>query len=595
MRGKRGVVMLGAWLLAAGPEPAAALPDLVPEIFDVTVGVSNVDAADVAEGCAGGTTNRRLVRFGLRTRNVGNTDLFFGDPQCPNCFDNPGDQCGNSLFHCGPAHGHPHFESFSDADILDSNGVVVAQGHKAGFCLIDVECAAPRFQSCNFQGISAGCNDVYGSGLPCQYVDITDVNLPPATYRLRVRLDPDGVITETSEGNNAVEVPLQLGGPAPGCPPAHPSSDVPKTIADLGTASSTLSVPVNVQIGRVRIVGLRGVHTYVGDLEIHLRSPAGTDAIVMNRVCGAAANFDLALDDLGGSPIACPPTDGQPHVPSTALSAFAGESSAGTWTLSVFDRAAQDEGRLDGWGLEICGATGPCAGGPATSCLDEFLCYSTRTPLGLPRFTPVPDVSLAGPFENASVDVSEPEQLCTPADKDGIGMVDAVTHLTGYRMRQGTRHVRQLGVRVATELGVISVDTLRPDLLLAPTHKGLTAPPSFPDPAQHDVDHYRCYRVRRTPGTDVFPRTPARVVDQFTDPIRTLSLSKPRHLCLPVAKDGGGVEQPGIGLLCYSARPAPGEHPHDPQPGLYVANQFGQQRAATMRERELCLPATLVP
>src|SRR5262249_10855899 len=154
--------------------------------------------------------------------------------------------------------------------------------------------------------------------------------------------------------NNTTEVPIQVGsGPPPTCP-VYTSTDVPKSLPDLGSATSSLAVPTTGPLSRVRIVDLHGTHTYVSDLEFHLRSPAGTDVNVMNRVCGSFDNFFLDLSDLASTAITCPPTDQAVHRPSNPLSPFIGEESSGTWHLDVFDRAAQDVGTLDGWGLEIC-------------------------------------------------------------------------------------------------------------------------------------------------------------------------------------------------------------------------------------------------
>ena len=82
-------------------------------------------------------------------------------------------------------------------------------GHKQGFCLRDTNCASPRY-TCTDQGISAGCYDVYGANLGCQYLDVTGV--PPGTYTLRVRMDPFARIPELSETNNVATVPVTLAG-----------------------------------------------------------------------------------------------------------------------------------------------------------------------------------------------------------------------------------------------------------------------------------------------------------------------------------------------------------------------------------------------
>ena len=77
-------------------------------------------------------------------------------------------------------HFHPHFNAYSNfyyGDFL---------GYKAGFCIQTtdrdvnsryVSSTTPYF-TCNFQGVSAGWSDNYNIGIPCEWVDITDV---PAT------------------------------------------------------------------------------------------------------------------------------------------------------------------------------------------------------------------------------------------------------------------------------------------------------------------------------------------------------------------------------------------------------------------------------
>jgi hypothetical protein len=75
----------------------------------------------------------------------------------------------------------------------------------------------PRFH-CNFQGIQRGWSDIYGAGLDCQWVDVTDV--PPGDYMLRIEINPDRVIVEGDYGNNVATVPVRIGEPNPleACP-----------------------------------------------------------------------------------------------------------------------------------------------------------------------------------------------------------------------------------------------------------------------------------------------------------------------------------------------------------------------------------------
>jgi hypothetical protein len=187
---------------AAVVDPAAPLPDLMlieqrtaddlyfeERIFDA-------DSCAIVEGCVGGPGLRRLLRFGVSTANVGNVDFLMGDPR-----EN------QDLFQFSPCHGHFHFNGYADYALVDAAGRVAAPGHKQAFCLLDSGRYLddpdvrqfPRYQ-CDFQGISRGWYDSYGSGLDCQWIDVTDV--PPGDYDLQVRVNPDRNVRELDYTNN---------------------------------------------------------------------------------------------------------------------------------------------------------------------------------------------------------------------------------------------------------------------------------------------------------------------------------------------------------------------------------------------------------
>jgi len=204
--------------LASGAGPARAgapLPDLTTSVADVEVERdANVTPGDVAEGCASATTGVDLLRFSTFSHNEGAADLLLGDPMCPNCATMPGASCGNPAFHCSPAggHGHGHYTNYATYELLDAEQNVVAVGGKLGFCLLDTFCeggAVPRFDSCDFQGLSAGCTDEYAYTLGCQYIEVT--GLPDGAYTLRVTVDPLDEIAESDESNNAALEPVSLG------------------------------------------------------------------------------------------------------------------------------------------------------------------------------------------------------------------------------------------------------------------------------------------------------------------------------------------------------------------------------------------------
>jgi subtilisin-like proprotein convertase family protein len=139
------------------------------------------------------------------------------------------------------------------------------------------------------------------------------------------------------------------------------SGDVPKAIpegaATSGTTSSILAIAAadGGTIVDVNVLDLSGTHTYMGDLDFFLASPAATTVQLREQACDLDDNFDIAYDDQAapGAP-PCPPTDGGTYQPESPLAAFNGEESSGTWTLSVVDNFADDTGQLDSWSLEIC-------------------------------------------------------------------------------------------------------------------------------------------------------------------------------------------------------------------------------------------------
>lgn len=220
MRTTRTLALAALASLAAGaaaPRVAlagASLPDLTASVDDVFVERdTSVVPGDVAEGCASTATGVDLLRFSTLTHNEGAADFEIGDPMCPDCDLNPGAVCGNTSFHCSPAdgHGHGHYTNYAVYDLLDASEQVVATGGKLGFCLIDSFCdnGTPTFGSCGFQGLSAGCTDVYDVSLGCQYIEVT--GLPDGAYTLRITVDPLGEIPESNEANNAAFLDVVLG------------------------------------------------------------------------------------------------------------------------------------------------------------------------------------------------------------------------------------------------------------------------------------------------------------------------------------------------------------------------------------------------
>lgn len=130
------------------------------------------------------------------------------------------------------------------------------------------------------------------------------------------------------------------------------------------TASSTISISDNGIISDVNVVNIKGEYDAVPDLEMTLRSPAGTEVLLFGDICGNTSIYHVGLDDENPIPIGtnCPPTNGVAYNPFEPLSTFDGENTQGTWELKIKILTNQSAGGfLDNWGLEFCASFEPNA------------------------------------------------------------------------------------------------------------------------------------------------------------------------------------------------------------------------------------------
>jgi hypothetical protein len=166
--------------------------------------VETNDACLIDEGCVSGLGQRRVVRFGSRTGNVGTADLRLGRAEA-----------GNPYWTYDTCHESYDLVGFGAYELFDANtGALARTGAKNGFCIRGSEPWAleggPSCGSydCNEQGIAQGCADNYGSELQCQWIDITD--LPDGAYTLRVTINASRTIEELDYANNTVDVGLEI-------------------------------------------------------------------------------------------------------------------------------------------------------------------------------------------------------------------------------------------------------------------------------------------------------------------------------------------------------------------------------------------------
>ncbi len=140
------------------------------------------------------------------------------------------------------------------------------------------------------------------------------------------------------------------------------STDVPKTIPDLSTATSTLTITDDLIVSDVN-VRLYISHGFDADLDVFLTSPSGAKIELFTDVGSSGDNFgnscspvpNCVIDDQAATSIASAnaPFVGSFRSESRALNTFGGENARGTWTLTITDDASGISGTLNCWCLEL--------------------------------------------------------------------------------------------------------------------------------------------------------------------------------------------------------------------------------------------------
>ena len=192
-------------------DPACNGPDLIVVeeaiINSLQTQIMQVSESDcyIDEGCLNGYGDRELVRFTTHIKNIGDLDYYIGVPN----------DAGTNQFEWGECHNHWHHNGYAKYDLFDMEGTLIPIGFKNGFCVMDLECSGGgNYQyGCGNMGISAGCGDIYSSGLSCQWIDVTEVE--DGTYYLVVRANyefiPDALgREEMSYDNNHAAVCINL-------------------------------------------------------------------------------------------------------------------------------------------------------------------------------------------------------------------------------------------------------------------------------------------------------------------------------------------------------------------------------------------------
>jgi hypothetical protein len=160
---------------------------------------------------------QKSLRFSVLINNVGDADLYVGDPlkhMDPNGDGNFSDS--DKLFEFASCHAHFHFRNYATYEIIainaDGSLGSAVQARKRGFCMLDTtpwaqDGTAPKaryYMNCGNltrsgnQGISTGFGDMYVKQLPGQLFLLSDPNepVPPGRYVIRITANPPFVQTK---------------------------------------------------------------------------------------------------------------------------------------------------------------------------------------------------------------------------------------------------------------------------------------------------------------------------------------------------------------------------------------------------------------
>jgi hypothetical protein len=144
----------------------------------------------------------RLIRFTVTAQNIGDQDIYIGDPKVH--FD-----ANDGLFEFATCHQHFHFRNYAKYELVDPATGKVWKAAKRGFCMLDTDPnpaylgQAPRagqYKSCGSytepgnQGITHGWSDTYKFYLGGQYFVLDGGDgqppVPPGNYIIRITANP---------------------------------------------------------------------------------------------------------------------------------------------------------------------------------------------------------------------------------------------------------------------------------------------------------------------------------------------------------------------------------------------------------------------
>jgi len=212
---------------------------------------------------------------------------------------------------------------------------------------------------------------------------------------------------------------------------------------------------------------------------------------------------------------------------------------------------------------------------PPPGALDHFVYYDAAGPDG-------PPVTVVDQFgsQPSGLDLGPVVSFLVPVNKNSEGLVDPVSHLTGYVMPGNPPPATMNFVRVTNQFGVRNLKLGAARQLLVPTQKLIGQ--------QGDVtiDHFACYDAQ---GTSI--RRGVTLLDQFHPAAITRQVAEPFLFCNPADKNGEGIINVDDHLACYRTNPT-----GTPIGQVPILNQFspaggGQTLINVAADVALCVPS----
>jgi subtilisin-like proprotein convertase family protein len=209
-------------------------------------------------------------------------------------------------------------------------------------------------------------------------------------------------------------------------------------------------------------------HTWIGDMQARLTSPAGTTVLIADRFGGLNCSidniFNLTLDDAAAGTIPCgtSPLTGT-FRPTNPLSAFNGQNPNGTWTLNVSDVATPDSGSVRAYRLAITAATAACQGKVWTGAISsDWHDANNWSPAGVPIAGDSVVIPATGVTNNPTIGTSDVSLTNLTVVSPRILTVNAARTLTvsGTTLINGTLNVTGTTALNAAGVGLTSSNVI---------------------------------------------------------------------------------------------------------------------------------------